>query len=194
MQEVIDLLFNTETIDAWISGLGSFLGALLAGIVTAGIAIWIMRRQIKDSDKKSLANYEKGKQMIENFVDLAISSLLLIIPGPNEDYVPDKNHLIAEFKKLKHVNDVLESIPYEQVDIKYNVEFQNIKILLRILEIEIERVVKSLYEESGIANYNKSIKSIEIDRRLKKIMEHLLKISNNQIFVGLYNDLDKISK
>lgn len=49
-----------SSIDAWISGLGSFLGALLAGLISAGVAIWIMNRQYKVARNENEINEIKN--------------------------------------------------------------------------------------------------------------------------------------
>lgn len=186
MDNVWNLLFNKDTIDAWISVFGAFLGTFLAGLVSVLIAKWTFNKQNAIQNEEISKNREKGIQMIEEFVDLAISCLILISPGPN-GVVSSLNDNMAELKKLKDINSELSNIPNELISIDINVPFQNIRILLKILSIEIEKVLTQQYEsEDKLA---RDLKKVEIDRRLLKIVEYLKSFSSKQDLDGLYEDL-----
>ncbi|XID91435.1 hypothetical protein ACF3MZ_23400 [Paenibacillaceae bacterium WGS1546] len=146
---------------------------------------------MKDHDKKLSTNYEKGQQLIENFVEHAIVNLNAMLDGPRRGAPPDKERLVSEFKKFQHVNAALAAIPNEQIDIRFNFEFQNIRIILRTLEYEIERVIKKLYVELEIANVNEAFHRIEIDKRILFILDHIMKFSNHPELQRIRNELHK---
>ena len=73
---LLNNLFSESTIDAWISGLGSFLGALIAGIITAGVAIWIMNRQRKHQEE--ILKKQELKEVLNNY-KLIVSNITILL-------------------------------------------------------------------------------------------------------------------
>lgn len=73
---VLKNLFNENTVDAWISGLGSFLGALLAGLISSGVAVWIMYRQIKHQEK--IIKQQVFKESMNNYKKLVSNTIILL--------------------------------------------------------------------------------------------------------------------
>jgi hypothetical protein len=135
----INFLFNENRIDAWISGMGSFLGALLAGLITAGIAIWIMKRQTdydkKKETKKEINNLAKSFAVLHTWSFYAldrISEMKVTMDSntlnqQNKDKMIDElGLLIDDVKKIEQIKD--DYIPQEVYK-----EFLHIKQLIHQL-------------------------------------------------------------
>ncbi|AGF57410.1 hypothetical protein B0P06_004294 [Clostridium saccharoperbutylacetonicum] len=180
-----DLLFNKDTVNSWISVFGAFLGTFLAGIVSVFIARWTFNKQNTMQNYVISKNREKGIQMIEEFVHLAIGSLLLlqVMEGERTNL---HNVMTREIKKLKDVNFELSNIPSELISIDINIPFQNIRILLKILVIEIENVLINQYESED--KLIRELATIQIERRLSLIIEYFMSFCSNPKFKNMYGN------
>lgn len=173
---MVNILFNHETIGAWIGVLGTFFGTFLAGIISGVIALWTIRKQSKIHDEAKHKKEEKAIDIIVEFVDLSIASLLLIEPGVANTSELNLDIEKVELKKIKSVNFELSNISSELITSDMSIQFQNIRILLKILEIEIEQILRKKY--SNCTQYQNELRKINIMGRMITIIESLKSFAN----------------
>ena len=184
---MLDAIFNKDTVDAWIGVFGNFFGTLLAGIISAIIALWTYKKLTLQQEKVDNSNKQKTIETIVEFVDLAIAGLIFIVPGPNGKVGLKHEELLLELNKLKNVNRELANLNAYSIPEDIYSSYLSIKVLLNIIELEVDNVLKNEY--STDKDYADKIKTISIGRRLFIILEHLLTFTDKEYLHSLYEDL-----
>ncbi|MGG1861475.1 hypothetical protein ABEP22_07795 [Bacillus safensis] len=157
------LLFNEQTVDAWIGAIGSFAGTLIAGLLT----VFIYKHQVKLSRKKEAENeYETFMKYGERY------QILLNPIMKNLDLM--KKHLdernIEDFKILVDVNfDIYEVLKkMDASDLSYTAESKFVA-LNHYLEFILFQT--ALYKKSDseiqISNFTENLK------RLKEVQKEM---------------------
>lgn len=155
MNSILNVLFNKDTIDAWISVVGTIIGTLLSGIISAMIAVRIFRKQIETEDEQNKKNKEMLKDMIRYHTIAALRALHCLSP---ESKIPFSLDVLSEtYRKLKNANEVLRNIPNDLVFNEINVPFQGIRDKLRAIEEEIYLILTSQikFEDKIMEEVNK---------------------------------------
>ncbi|MDQ0220145.1 hypothetical protein ELQ35_22145 [Peribacillus cavernae] len=166
------MLFNEQTVDAWIGAIGSFAGTLVAGLLT----VFIYKHQVKLSRKKEAENE------FETFMKFGEKYQLLLSPiMKNLDLM--KKHLdegnIENFKNLVDTNvDMFEEMKkLNASELSYTAE-SKFMALNHYLEFILFQT--ALYKKSGseiqISNFSDNLKQLkEVEKEMNDYRKSLKK-------------------
>lgn len=133
-------LFNENTLDAWISGLGSAIGALAAGVITGLIALRIMKNQFKYEEKKKEEQLKEGfirtYHSIINSLSLA-NEIMKILEGidgysrmiSDEPVQKDKD-IKRYLARIERYSADIEKIDEKQIPLNFIKEFYEVKRII----------------------------------------------------------------
>jgi hypothetical protein len=168
-------LFNESTVDAWISGLGSAVGALLAGIFTGLVAIYVMTRQIKAEQEKSqkdaLDSFSKSRKLLWLYANKIYKAGEIVVQPMKES---NSSREIQELHRIHEENIIFITSVYEDM-ISYK------KIIEEIDSYTIYEEVFDTY--------------LEIKMEVESILYYTNRFlyHNAQVISPLENSLEKLS-
>lgn len=180
-------LITDGGIDAWISAIGSFLGSLFAGLISAGVAIWIMRRQLKHQEEM-----QKRKVLEEslNNYKLVVSNITILL-----EFLSDIKEPMTSFKNTKDNNYRARSQIIEQ-------KREYIIIILQ----SFERINESIMDKKIINDYliikKNNVRTIDLisnitrpgDIRLDDLIDVIESYNSiNMIFTEEVGKLEKMN-
>jgi hypothetical protein len=140
--------------DGVFSGLGSFLGALFAGILTGGVAIWIMRTQIKIQTKREERIQENRFNKILlllnhylNFTQVLIEDIKSIV-DENEHSENKKYKINSTLNSIEDLCAKINAISVDDFPENKLIHYLNICQLLFILTDDIKKYLEGNVELS----------------------------------------------
>lgn len=167
-------IIDDVSLDAWVSGLGSFLGALIAGVLAALISIYIFVKSRKEdiareNEKRNSVNASIG--LIYENITFHLLEFVSTIYSEDEEFKMRKKYRIKEFQLLVEGINELDSIYPLDIPEKSVESFLNNKHLLKILKYDLEGII---YNEE--LDVQESYTRIIVVTRFLKVIENLIEI------------------
>lgn len=131
------ILFNENTIDAWIGAIGSSIGALAAGLLTGWIAIKVMKKQFKYEEKKKEEQIKEGflrtYHSIINSLSLAYE-VMKILEGNMRLISDEPDQKEEDIKKylahLERLSTDIEKIDENRIPVELIKDFYDAKRII----------------------------------------------------------------
>ncbi|GIP40592.1 hypothetical protein J31TS4_38720 [Paenibacillus sp. J31TS4] len=182
-------LLSQEALTAWIGVLGTLFGTIIGGIISFLIANKTIQKQKEIEENREIEMNKKVKIHLDNYLEYSFGCLFSMMPGPNKEYHPSKDTLISELNLFRIVIREFNNLPLSMMSSRVYQILVNVKLLLHILDVEVERVICSSDTPKEVTeNLNK----IDIRRRTTKIIEHYSEISDDKEFwMNLIKDIEE---
>ncbi|WP_304509426.1 hypothetical protein [Anaerotignum sp.] len=142
---------------------------LLTSAVSVWIAIYIFNKESKHSKNEINEIKEINKCNALEFINFACASLILL-RNESRIFSGELKKIKVELEKITIVNETLDEIKTSDLPKIFVNEYQNCKIVLRILEIEIRALLDEL-EAPGCTFEKDFFEKIGISRRTQLLMD-----------------------
>lgn len=152
--------------EIWINSIAQIAATILASAVSVWIAIHLYKKESERSNIENIELKKINKINAIDFIDFACSSLMYLSAGPNI-IEQKKKEAEIELEKIIVVNRTLEEIKSTDLPKCFVKEYQNCKIILKILEIEIRVLLDDILEETFKSDY---FETIDLTRRMKRLL------------------------